>query len=295
MSFSVTVVDEPGPACPTAPARSPSDAVELACRRAARRSRRSAESPPPPRATCPMASKCSSDSRAGRSSSGSWRTPDSARCFAIRSRTVSSVSSASASPPARDVGRRLRAAACRAGSRASTCRAPPATCGSDSDVTVRMLPAPAARRDGSVGRQRDPPEIGRRTRSGCRSASPAARSRTCSSAVEQIDAPTVFAKDAVEEQLRSSRIAWRSLSSKFGNGADRAPSTARCAATATGRRNCCTNARPSGRPACGAPAARAPAGVLSVPHSPPSAARSSGMLLQRKNDRREASSRSLIR
>ena len=71
------------------------------------------------------------------------------------------------------------AAACRGCSRAATCRAAPATCGSDTTSPSGGCPGRAGRRASVVG-QRDAPEVARRRRSESRSAAPAARSRTCS-------------------------------------------------------------------------------------------------------------------
>ena len=62
------------------------------------------------------------------------------------------------------------------------------------------------------------------------------------------------------------------------------------------RRRSWSPARASARrPACAAPAARAPPARAACPAPPRSSSSSSGMLLHRKNDRRDASSRSLTR
>ena len=76
---------------------------------------------------------------------------------------------------------------------------------------------------------------------------------------------------------------------------DRAAPPGGSAGTAIARRSCSPARRREGRRACAGHAARALPGSDSCPELAASSSASSGMLLHRKNDRRDASSRSLMR
>ena len=157
----------------------------------------------------------------------------------------------------------------------------------------------AVARAGRAARRRSPGRGGTacRRRSGCRSAAPAARSRTCSrrraASMTLLSSSTMLSNSISVSRCNASRRLWSKSGKTSASGCS---ARARCAGTATVRRSCC------------AEGARAlvlqHAADLLLEHRPGSAgarrsaaasSSSSGMLLQRKNDRRDASSRSVIR
>ena len=187
------------------------------------------------------------------------------------------------------------AAAYPAGSPESTCRAAPPKSGSGYEVTVRMLPCPSSPpRLGSV--ERHPAEL---------------------RAVNVRDA--VVLRQALDSGRCSSHSADRA---RCGFRAECSRRTVPSPARKTGRRlSSNSGKRPgrasdrrqipqiqplpgeivdqriaiAGRPACGAPAASAPRRRSACPPRPDPSSSSSGTLLHRKNESREASSRSLMR
>ena len=114
--------------------------------------------------------------------------------------------------------------------------------------------------------------------------------------VEQVEHAAVLAHQAGEEQLGLRAASTRSATDPTADrGCRRAAPSRRPAAAATAIRSAWPGPRPWGRRACGAPGGRAPAVVLSVPAVATFTSSASGTVPQMKNDRREASSRSVMR
>ena len=164
------------------------------------------------------------------------------------------------------------------------------------DVTVRMLPCPSSPRRALSCRQRHAPEVAALdVRDAVVPRQPLVQERVVGA--QQVERAAVLADDAVEEQLglAPERLAQRVV--EVGKDALHRHRRRRgCAGTATGRRSCSTNASARGsasirRTCCVEHRRRAQ--LTASPRA--SSSSSSGMLLQRKNDSRDASSRSLMR
>ncbi len=253
---------------------------------------RSARRPPCGSRHRPIASKFSSANPSG--SICAWQLAHAgfARCSPWRS------ASAAARPSQFFSSRAARSAAAaaaarRAGSPESTCPRITGDVRVGYDVTRQHAALPEQSAPRLVG-HRHPPEVRSRRCSGCRNGGPAARSRTCSP------------RSADPAALRSSRRCCRTAA-RFPAGCRRRPRrNPGRRAVALDRFEIAQLQPLAGEicdqriglrrsPASRAPAARSSAGSLSRPRSAASSSSSSGIVLHRKNDSREARSRSLTR
>ena len=113
---------------------------------------------------------------------------------------------------------------------------------------------------------------------------------------QQIEHAAVLAEHAVDEQLGLARASRRAASRRNRETGSRRAAWPRCRAdTATARRSSSTSACDRGSASMRRTCCSSTSGSFSCPAAAASSSSSSGMLLQRKNDSRDASSRSLTR
>ena len=217
------------------------------------------------------------------------------RCSSIRSRIVRILPPRFAS--SLSGGTLVGSGGTRRASRLSSTHLPRTTgdVRSACDVTIRIAALAQQALARFVG-QRDAAEVAAVDVRACRSASPAARSGTCSR------------RSSDRATLRSSRMMlpknssvsrWKRLPQVVvevrETRASSAAGSSGCAGRATGRRNWSTSASAFGSASMRRTCCFSTAGVCSVPCAATRSSSSSGMLLHRKNDSRDASSRSLMR